>query len=210
MWKRTPILLAILACIWGIGLNLVILINLLIVKSEIFPVLLQLFFLVINVSILFISTLWRNRFLNSLTFVWGISGSLYLALIYWARFSIGIFLLPTATLFLLAALFDIALIQGTIQKLYKRTVAENGKRNPENRIDEVTVDLSTQLTMKEREILSLVATGKSNKEIAVALQLSQNTVRHHVHQVLIKLHCSSRSEAAVYAIKQGFAAHKDG
>jgi two-component system NarL family response regulator len=74
---------------------------------------------------------------------------------------------------------------------------------------EAIVVLSSQLTMKEMEILSLVASGKSNKEIAVILHISQNTVRHHVHQVLTKLKCSSRSQAAALAIRQGLVAPGD-
>jgi len=56
------------------------------------------------------------------------------------------------------------------------------------------IDLSPQ----ERRILALVATGQTNKEIAVALNLSQKTVSNYLQNIFQKLHVSRRSQAAVY------------
>ena len=61
-----------------------------------------------------------------------------------------------------------------------------------------TPDLD-QLTPREREILDLVAQGQANKEIAVALGISERTARTHVSHVLRKLGVSSRTQAALLA-----------
>jgi len=53
----------------------------------------------------------------------------------------------------------------------------------------------TQLTMREQEILRLVARGFSNAEIADELTVSENTVKSHVKNILGKLHMKNRSEA---------------
>jgi two-component system nitrate/nitrite response regulator NarL len=59
-----------------------------------------------------------------------------------------------------------------------------------------------QLTERERQILEHVACGKSNKAIAVALNISHDTVKLHVRHILAKLNMSSRVEAAVFAVEQ--------
>jgi two-component system nitrate/nitrite response regulator NarL len=61
------------------------------------------------------------------------------------------------------------------------------------------------LSPREREILTHVARGSSNKEIARALDLAESTVKIHVQHILRKLNLSSRVQAAVYAIEKGLA-----
>ncbi len=60
------------------------------------------------------------------------------------------------------------------------------------------------LSEREIEILQLIATGASNKEIALQLAISINTVKVHVRNVFSKIKVSSRTEAAMYAINNGF------
>jgi two-component system, NarL family, nitrate/nitrite response regulator NarL len=62
---------------------------------------------------------------------------------------------------------------------------------------------SVKLTERERETLSLVAAGHSNKLIARKLKITEGTVKVHVKHLLRKLNLDSRVEAAVWAVKQG-------
>jgi DNA-binding NarL/FixJ family response regulator len=64
---------------------------------------------------------------------------------------------------------------------------------------------STELTERETDVLALVAAGRSNKAIASQLSLSERTVRSHVSRILAKLHLSSRTQAALYALHTGLA-----
>lgn len=65
-----------------------------------------------------------------------------------------------------------------------------------------TSELDT-LTPRERETLSWLARGVSNKEIARELDLAESTVKVHVQNILRKLSLSSRVQAAVYAVEHG-------
>ncbi len=65
------------------------------------------------------------------------------------------------------------------------------------------------LTEREVEVLSLVAAGKSNREIAERLYLSQKTAGHHVSAILAKLGVASRSEAVDHALRLGLLPPKD-
>jgi len=59
------------------------------------------------------------------------------------------------------------------------------------------------LTMREREVLMLVAQGKSNKEIAAHCHITEKTVKTHVSHLLSKLGLADRTQAAIYAVKKG-------
>jgi DNA-binding NarL/FixJ family response regulator len=65
------------------------------------------------------------------------------------------------------------------------------------------------LTDREREVLALVAKGASNKEIAKALFISERTARTHVSNILTKLGLRSRTQAALWAIREGMAPPPD-
>jgi DNA-binding CsgD family transcriptional regulator/N-acetylneuraminic acid mutarotase len=60
-----------------------------------------------------------------------------------------------------------------------------------------------ELSGREREILRLVATGASNKEIASRLFISANTVKVHLRNIFAKIGVASRTEATLYAIREG-------
>lgn len=60
-------------------------------------------------------------------------------------------------------------------------------------------DEKEQLTLREKEVLRLVAAGQSNKEIARQLNIGESTVKFHIQSILRKLNLSSRVQAAVYA-----------
>lgn len=59
------------------------------------------------------------------------------------------------------------------------------------------------LTPREREILDLVAQGKTNREIAMDLTLSERTVKTHISNILSKLQLHDRTQAALYAARHG-------
>ncbi len=62
---------------------------------------------------------------------------------------------------------------------------------------------SEKLTPREREIIIMLASGASNKEIARKLELAESTVKIHVQGILRKLNLASRVQAAVYAVEHG-------
>lgn len=61
------------------------------------------------------------------------------------------------------------------------------------------------LTAREREVLQLIAQGRSNKEIAGELKISERTVKTHVSNIFGKLELSDRTQVALYAHKRGLA-----
>jgi len=65
------------------------------------------------------------------------------------------------------------------------------------------------LTQREAEVLRLIAQGLENQDIAERLVISGTTVRTHVSSILAKLHLASRTQAALYALRQGLASPGD-
>jgi NarL family two-component system response regulator LiaR len=61
------------------------------------------------------------------------------------------------------------------------------------------------LTERELEVLRLIARGMSNKQIAHELVVSEKTVKTHVSNILAKLHLADRTQAALYAVREGIA-----
>ncbi|GMB08357.1 LuxR family two component transcriptional regulator [Thermolongibacillus altinsuensis] len=61
--------------------------------------------------------------------------------------------------------------------------------------------LLEELTKRETEVLAEIAKGKSNKEIAASLMITEKTVKTHVSNILAKLNLADRTQAALYAVK---------
>ncbi len=61
----------------------------------------------------------------------------------------------------------------------------------------------TELSEREFDVLRLIAAGKSNAEIAETLVIGESTVKTHISNILKKLHLDDRTQAAVYAWKEG-------
>jgi DNA-binding NarL/FixJ family response regulator len=64
-------------------------------------------------------------------------------------------------------------------------------------------DPTSELTSRELEVLRLVAAGEPNKQIAAELAIRERTVRTHVSRILRKLGLSSRTQAALWAVREG-------
>ncbi len=79
------------------------------------------------------------------------------------------------------------------QKVLRQFTALPGKQAP----------FADDLTPREQEVLKLVAEGRSNKESARELSLSEKTVKNHINNIFAKLHCNDRTQAMLYAIRTG-------
>jgi NarL family two-component system response regulator LiaR len=63
-----------------------------------------------------------------------------------------------------------------------------------------------QLSPREQEVLTVLARGRSNREIARALAISEETVKAHVSSILAKLRLADRTQAAIFGLQQGLVA----
>lgn len=63
---------------------------------------------------------------------------------------------------------------------------------------------SNMLTRREKEILSEVIKGMTNRQIACTLFISENTVKNHIRNIMEKLHMNNRAQAAAFALQEGW------
>jgi DNA-binding NarL/FixJ family response regulator len=71
-------------------------------------------------------------------------------------------------------------------------------------VDEDTESIYSPLSPRELQVLELVAAGRTNKEIAGQLDISNQTVKNHVSSILRKLAVNDRTQAVVYAMRRGW------
>lgn len=86
------------------------------------------------------------------------------------------------------------------ETIFSYVIRHAADHDPKRLRDEVT------MTPREREVMALIAEGRSNKEIAQRLHIAVHTVKCHVHTVLDKLALHSRLEIAAYALRHRDAA----
>jgi NarL family two-component system response regulator LiaR len=84
------------------------------------------------------------------------------------------------------------------QKVLDPEVSDKIKNRSKSAAD---IALYDELTSREREVLRLIAQGKSNQEIADELFITLKTVKTHVSNILAKLEVDDRTKAAIYAFK---------
>jgi len=70
-------------------------------------------------------------------------------------------------------------------------------------------DVRDGLSPRETQVLELIVQGATNKEIATALSIAEDTVKIHLRNILEKLHLHNRIQAAVYAVRQGLVPMSD-
>lgn len=99
-------------------------------------------------------------------------------------------------------LMDLNIVDSTLPH-HLREGAERIIRPGKNSARALVRNRFDGLTPRERDIAALITQGKSNKEIAEALALSNRTVEAHISKVLSKLNFSSRSQIAVWAVEKG-------
>ncbi len=91
---------------------------------------------------------------------------------------------------------EVAVSPWIASKIVKEYVKSQGKKRAKH------VD-GSELTSKEVEVLREVAGGATNKEIALSLNISENTVKYHLRNIMEKLHFKNRAQMAAYAAKRG-------
>ncbi|HSG41859.1 MAG TPA: response regulator transcription factor [Anaerolineales bacterium] len=98
---------------------------------------------------------------------------------------------------------------GAIRQVYQGEPSLHPKiaRKVLMEISNPTVNTTSEDPLTERElgVLKSIAKGMSNQEIGLTLSISETTVRTHVSRILNKLHLASRTQAALYALKEGLA-----
>lgn len=102
----------------------------------------------------------------------------------------------------LAAIREIAQGGSALHPAIARRVLREMSRPPQGPLAE------EPLTEREVEVLTLLARGFSNQEIAARLAVRERTIRSHVSSILAKLHLANRTQAALYAVRSGFL-HQD-
>jgi DNA-binding NarL/FixJ family response regulator len=95
-------------------------------------------------------------------------------------------------------------IDGAMLAKQVRHVAQGGRSlSPESAEKLSQFIVSEKLSAREIQVLGLISLGKSNKEIAGLLFVSEDTVKMHVKNILRKLHANDRTQAVVIAIQRG-------
>jgi NarL family two-component system response regulator LiaR len=112
--------------------------------------------------------------------------------------ALGYMLKDTPRVELLQAIRDVARGQASLHPSIAMKVIHdfNNPTNSENQFSE-------HLTPREMETLRLIAQGLSNQEIAMALVVHERTIAKYVSSILNKLHFTNRTQAALYALREG-------
>jgi NarL family two-component system response regulator LiaR len=113
--------------------------------------------------------------------------------------ALGYLLKDSSAQELLQAIRDVYRGEPTMHPTIARKLMRELQRPPE------LPPTEDPLTEREAEVLKFVAQGLSNQEVADILVISERTVRTHVTNILSKLHLANRTQAALYALREGLA-----
>jgi len=98
---------------------------------------------------------------------------------------------------LLQAIYDVAQGQASLHPVIARKLISELNQPPN------LPPTRDPLTERELDVLKLIARGLSNMDIAAELSISERTVRTHITHILNKLHLANRTQAALYAMREG-------
>ncbi len=102
---------------------------------------------------------------------------------------------------------DVEVLKKAVYSAYKgdKYIQEELQNLLDNSIEirNSSIDKLNELTRREIDVLKLLAEGLFNKEIAVKLDISERTVKNHVSNIFKKIQVNDRTQAAVFAIKNG-------
>lgn len=90
--------------------------------------------------------------------------------------------------------------EAPISRVTAAKILDEFARQVKHRRDEPPVE---HLSPREQQVLELLTKGSTNKEIAAALGISDNTVKNHLRNILDKLHLENRVQAAAFALQKG-------
>ncbi len=126
---------------------------------------------------------------------------LFAAIRYGAR---GYLLKKTEPDDLVDAIFDVARGGAIVSPLMAASLLTEFKSiSPAEKQTAAADSAVGDVSPREHEVLQLVAQGSTNREIAEALFISENTVKTHLRSIMEKLHLANRSQAAAYAARRG-------
>jgi NarL family two-component system response regulator LiaR len=106
---------------------------------------------------------------------------------------------------LIRAIHEVSCGESALDPKIARMVLREMWVEPVPKTPQEQVPAVDPLTEREMEVLRLVAQGLSNEEIAERLVIAERTVRTHVSNILGKLHLANRTQAALYALREGLA-----
>lgn len=113
--------------------------------------------------------------------------------------ALGYLLKDTPRQQLIEAIHEVARGHASLHPAIALKVIQEVQQRPKSSVETV------KLTAREMETLRLIARGMSNQDIAAALVVDERTVAKYVSNILSKLHLANRTQAALYAVRQGLA-----
>ncbi|TNE52319.1 MAG: response regulator transcription factor [Deltaproteobacteria bacterium] len=116
--------------------------------------------------------------------------------------ALGYLLKDTSPQQLLQSIREVAKGESSLHPMVARRLIQELSQPADDQSKPLSKD---PLSARELDVIKLVARGMSNQEISSSLNVSERTVRNHVSTILNKLHLANRTQAALYALREGIA-----